>query len=118
MEKGRRQSRHLPAFVLLTLARQPQHGGALHSALRKELPGFNIDTGAVYRTLLALEKERSAAATWDTRGAGPARKVYHITEKGWKKLDEWKQEIDHRLSILQHFAVSYAELRRRPRRPS
>ena len=38
MTSTRQQSRHLPAFILLLLAENPMHGGALQSALKARLP--------------------------------------------------------------------------------
>ena len=109
--KSSRQYRHLQAFVLLCLADGPLHGGAIHSALQEKIPGFKVDTGAVYRTLQALSKEGELEFSWDTEGAGPARKIYRLNQAGVKKLALWKEDIEHRLSILGSFLKSYEALR-------
>jgi DNA-binding PadR family transcriptional regulator len=64
--------RHLPAFILLTLAQAPGHGAALYARLGEILPVVNLDSGAVYRTLATLEAAGEVAGTWDTSEIGRA----------------------------------------------
>lgn len=109
-QKQCRQTRHLPAFILLAVAGEPLHGGALHTVLLERLPGLKPDTGAVYRTLKALEAEGELSSVWDTSGPGPARKIYSLTPLGWDRLAAWKDEIKHRLGLLQGFLSSYDQL--------
>jgi DNA-binding PadR family transcriptional regulator len=108
--KQRRQTRHLPAFVLLALAQAPRHGGALHAALQERLPGLKVDTAAVYRTLQALEAEGELAAAWDTSIPGPARKVYSLTPLGRQRLAAWRDDIKMRLDLLTQFLDAYDRL--------
>ena len=108
--KTKRQSRHLPAFVLLVIAEGPLHGGAIHSALVDRVPGFKVDTGAVYRTLQALEADGEVESSWDTQNPGPARKVYRLTPVGLNKLETWKTDIEYRLTILRGFLSAYDRL--------
>lgn len=110
-----RQTRHLPAFILLVVAEGPQHGGAIHGALQQRLPGLKVDTGAVYRTLQAMEADGEVVSTWDVSAPGPARKVFSITDAGWQRLARWKQDIEHRMTLLGHFLTSYEHLAQRPR---
>lgn len=95
--------RHLPAFILLTVAQGPSHGAAIHTRMQATLPLQNVDTGAVYRTLAALERDGEIAGAWDTSGRGPARKVYSITEAGWERLDFWRDDIEYRVRLLNTF---------------
>jgi DNA-binding PadR family transcriptional regulator len=108
--KPGRQHRHLPAFILLTLAHESRHGGAIHTALSQRLEGFNTDSGAIYRTLRALEEQGAIASTWDTPRTGPARKVYQITPAGWIQLQALAEDIRYRLGLLQTFLTSYEDL--------
>lgn len=112
LQKKRRQTRHLPAFILLALAQEPRHGGAIHDALASRLPGLKIDTGAIYRALKALEAEGAVSFVWDASASGPARKIYHMTDKGWQSLASWKEEIENRREILSDFLAAYARLSR------
>lgn len=110
--KKRQKFRYLPAFVLLVLAKGQAHGGAVHTALKKALPVFDADTGAVYRTLQQLEQEGEVEATWVTTGPGPARKIYRLTPDGWRKLDYWRQDIELRLANLNYFLQTYGRLKK------
>jgi PadR family transcriptional regulator, regulatory protein PadR len=95
--------RHLPAFILLTVAQGPSHGAAIHARMQATLPLHNVDTGAVYRTLGALERDGEIAGEWDTSGRGPAKKVYSMTALGWKRLEFWRADIEYRVQLLQTF---------------
>jgi len=95
--------RHLPAFLLLALAHGPGHGAAVHARIRSLLPLRGVDSGAVYRTLNALEADGEIAGVWDTSGRGPAKKTYHMTPAGWERLDFWRQDIEYRVRLLQTF---------------
>ncbi len=108
----RTQSRHLPAFVLLLLAENPMHGGALQTALNARLPALRADSAAVYRTLQQLEKDGELLSEWNTGGGGPAIRVYRLTPAGWAKLELWLEDIKNRLDILQHFVTSYTQLKK------
>lgn len=115
MEKrGRRRKkeyRHLPAFLLLVLTEGPSHGGALHVSLSRMLPFYNADTGAIYRTLQQMEGNGEIEYSWDTSSSGPARKVYRLTPLGWKKLEQWKEDIEGRLEYLNIFLKKYKHVK-------
>lgn len=110
--KKRQTYRHLPAFILLTLAQGEGHGGAIHTSLGHSLPHFHTDTGAVYRVLQQLEDDGSVTSVWDTTESGPARKIYHITPAGWDKLGEWEQDIESRLANLNYFLDTYKKIKK------
>ncbi|GLH72756.1 PadR family transcriptional regulator [Geothrix limicola] len=103
MAAANRQSRHLPAFLLLALTDGPLHGHAIRAALAERFPGHKIDPGATYRTLQALEEAGEVAFHWDTDSRGPARKVYTLTPHGWERLEFWRSDIEGRLGLLQGF---------------
>ena len=108
--KRKQQYRHLPAFILLALAEEPIHGGAIHSALIERMPNYKSDTGAVYRTLQQLEQDGEVKSTWDTSKPGPARKIYKLTPLGWKKLDDWRKDIEMRTENLNYFLSTYRQI--------
>lgn len=109
--KKRQQYRHLPAFILLVLAQGEAHGGAIYSALNDNLPLFQADTGAIYRTLQQMEKEGAVTSVWNITESGPARKIYRITPAGWNKLDSWKHDIELRRANLNYFLTTYEKLK-------
>jgi DNA-binding PadR family transcriptional regulator len=102
--------RHLPAFILLQLAYESLHGGAIYNALINNVPDFQCDTAAIYRTLGQLEKDGAVSYSWDTSKAGPARKIYSITPVGYEQLDFWKSDIELRIKKLKFFLYSYETL--------
>ena len=110
-----RHSRHLPAFILLALAEGPVHGNAIRSALAEKMPEFTVDSGAIYRTLHALEIAGDVTFQWETDGRGPARKVYQLTPGGWERLDFWEEDIRRRLGFLQSFLKNLDRVRQRNR---
>ncbi len=111
-----RQTRHLPAFLLLALAEGPLHGHAIRAALEALLPGYKADAGATYRTLNALEETGEVTAQWETESKGPARKVYTLTAEGWAQLDQWKADIEQRLGYLQIFLERHAKAKAKRKR--
>ncbi|TSK06574.1 MAG: hypothetical protein FPO08_07890 [Geobacter sp.] len=46
-------------------------------------------------------------------GAGPARRVYRITDVGWERLGFWRHDIEMRLANLQYFLETYHALEKR-----
>jgi len=105
-----RQHRHLPAFILLTLAHEPMHGGAIHAALSRRLAGFSTDSGAIYRALRTLEEQGDIQSSWDTSQTGPARKIYQLTAAGRAQLAVLAEDIRYRMGLLATFLASYEEL--------
>lgn len=104
--------RHTPAFILLFLARENLYGGALLSKMESQLPSYTPDSAAVYRALQDLEEEEAEAVKsyWETDISGPARKWYEITEKGFEKLAEFKEDMLVRKRNLEFFLQSYEEI--------
>jgi len=48
-----------------------------------------IERAALYRSLRQLEADGHVSSRWDTKNAGPARRVYKVTTKGRRRLEEW-----------------------------
>ena len=111
--KKLQKHRHLPAFILLTLAEGSAHGGAIYTSLIERIPNFQCDTGAIYRTLQQLEEDNAVTFSWDTSNSGPARKIYSITDIGLTQLDNWKQDIEERIITLKYFLDTYNNLKRK-----
>lgn len=116
MADSNRQSRHLPAFLLLALAEGPLHGHAIRAALVERFPGYKADAGATYRTLQALEEAGEVAFAWDTESRGPARKVYTLTPLGWERLEFWRGQIESRRELLSSFLNHFERARGRRER--
>lgn len=76
----------LTAWLLLLLGDQATHGYELRRMLEEH--GVKPETGAMYRTLRKLEDEGRAASRWEDSAAGPRRRLYQITSKGRRDLQQ------------------------------
>ena len=94
--------------LLLTLAQQKSHGYELMEILGKE--GEAPDPGTLYRTLRSLEEDGLVCSAWDTSNAGPARRVYALTELGAEYLHTWVIDIRKTRQGLDDFLAEYETL--------
>ena len=83
----------LPLLILRTLDAAPRHGYGISQAL--EETGLNPIRGAqLYPALVKLEADGVVVASWEPGDAGPARKVYALTDAGREQLlgleTEWQ----------------------------
>lgn len=102
--RGYHTGKHLEAFILLLISRQPMHGGAVLSRLKDILPAiWTIDDGQVYRLLRSLEADQALTSAWITQDAGAPVRVYRITDMGRTRLDAWKDDIEVRVQSLKTF---------------
>jgi len=106
-----RQSRHLPAFILLFLAENDAHGGYLWTQISGLMPPkWEIDSAGVYRVLRELEERGCVTSVWNTEDAGPAKRVYRITRQGIEELSVWHEDIVLRMRNLEFFVRQYEKL--------
>jgi PadR family transcriptional regulator, regulatory protein PadR len=80
------------ALILTVLSEGPLHGYAVArriEALSGEV--LSLNEGSLYPALHSLEHEGAVTAEWEREGGRP-RKVYRITAKGRKVLNELAQE--------------------------
>lgn len=83
----------LAQAVLSALVHRECHGYELISIMRRH--GFpRIQGGTVYPLLRRLEEQQLVAHAWDTSAAGPARKVFGLTELGRAELHYSRQAWD------------------------
>ena len=102
--------RHLPAFILLFLAKGPNYGSEIINMMETHLP-FNLSDGpATYRALKDLEKSGSVESYWNTENAGAPRKYYTLTTKGYETLREYEADIKARKSNFEYFLAELAKL--------
>ena len=102
--------RHVPAFILLFLARENLYGAALLNTMQRELPFSLVDSAVIYRTLQDLEESQAVKSYWETDTPGPARKWYEITPKGLEKLAEFKEDIEMRKKNFEFFLENYEKV--------
>jgi len=102
--------RHLPAFILLFLAKEPTYGSMLLNKMDKYLPFDNSDSPAIYRALNELEKSGAVKSYWDTSSPGAAKKNYTITSNGLEQLKQFKIDIEQKRKNLDFFLSEYENL--------
>lgn len=102
--------RHLPAFLLIFLAKNPACGSMLKNMMEESIPFNNADSPAIYRALNELEKSGEVSSNWDTSGSGPAKKCYTITKKGLEQLKDFKIHIEQRKKNLDFFLSEFENL--------
>jgi len=80
----------MSSITMLLLSEAPAHGYALFKQMC-DMGVFEdgVDASAIYPTLKALEAEGFIEPELVDEGAGPARKVFHITPAGRKALEEF-----------------------------
>ncbi len=65
------------------------------------------DSGGLYRTLRRLESLDLVTSEWDTSGAGPARRLYSITEAGARCLENWARTLETHRTAVAAFLEDY-----------
>ncbi|MGB9628894.1 MAG: helix-turn-helix transcriptional regulator, partial [Thermodesulfobacteriota bacterium] len=100
--------RLLQPFILLALKEKDSYG----YELIEKISGFRFhnnppDVGAIYRTLRNMEKDGLVKSKWDTKGSGPAKRIYRITPQGEEILHGWAITIQKRKEALDQFLKTY-----------
>jgi PadR family transcriptional regulator PadR len=90
-------SRFVEPIVLLLLKKKGHSYGYNLTGMLQEhaLTDAKIERAALYRTLRQLERNGNVVSKWDVETGGPARRVYRLTPKGEKHLDEWAVVLEH-----------------------
>ena len=106
----RRLRRFLEPCLLLLLHKGDSHGYELAEAIKSF--GFDernpVDPSLIYRTLRRLEERGMLTSRWDTASsAGPARRVYRLTEAGDRYLAAWMADLRETARMLNAFLREY-----------
>ncbi len=100
-----------PVVLLLLKKKGQSYGYDLAVDLQEHaLTDAEIERGALYRTLRQLEGNGNLRSDWQTDKAGPARRVYKLTAKGERHLQEWA-------TVLEHVSKSMARFVKETRGP-
>jgi PadR family transcriptional regulator PadR len=114
-DKGERQRLAAGAFphdfltpwLLLLIRNWSMHGYQLMQTMA--LFGLAAcDPATVYRTLRRLEKDGLINSDWEPGDAGPAKRVYSLTEAGDEFLQSWASALRQHQDILDRFFNLYA----------
>ena len=71
-----------PCLLLLIAEGAGRHGYELSAHLAELGLDVSTDGGRLYRALRHLEREGLVESVWEAQPAGPARRVYSMTETG------------------------------------
>jgi poly-beta-hydroxybutyrate-responsive repressor len=105
-----KMTRFVEPCLLLFLSQSDSYGYELMAKL--DTLGFaqaKADPAMVYRTLRHLEKGGFVLSKWDTKGTGPAKRNYGLTDKGFGLLHLWAQNIESRKQVLVKFLKQYKQ---------
>jgi poly-beta-hydroxybutyrate-responsive repressor len=104
----RRVPRQLQPFILLVLKGKESYGYELIEKISEfRFHNSPPDVGAIYRNLRSMEKEGLVKSKWDTKGPGPAKRIYRITPQGEEILHGWAITIQKRKEALDQFLKIY-----------
>jgi poly-beta-hydroxybutyrate-responsive repressor len=105
-----KMTRFVEPCLLFFLSQQDSYGYELMAKLDNfGFPKANPDPAMVYRTLRYLEKEGFVVSKWDTKGTGPAKRNYGLTQKGIGLLHLWAESIAIRKQVLEKFIKQYRQ---------
>ena len=95
----------LDMLILKAVSLGALHGyGVLLRIEQMTRGALQIEQGALYPALRALEREKQIVGTWEIQPSGPARRVYAITDAGRKKLakqvNAWETLVDAVGSVI------------------
>ncbi len=105
--QGRRE-RYIQPSILLGLYARPSHGYELIQSIQRF--GFvegQAPPGMIYRHLHQLEGDGLVSSEWNTEAAGPARRMYYLTEEGREMLALWVDYMDRQAITLSAFVEQY-----------
>jgi PadR family transcriptional regulator PadR len=97
----------LTPWLLLLLRNWSMHGYQLMQTMAV-LGLAASDPATIYRTLRRLEKEGLINSDWEPGEAGPAKRVYSLTEAGEEFLQTWASALKQYQGILDRFFDLYA----------
>lgn len=83
-----------PVVLFLIVRRADACGYELASEVDEYAPSAAGDRTALYRCLRHLEANGHLTSRWELPAAGPARRVYRVTDQGRAHLDEWLAVLD------------------------
>lgn len=104
-------SRLVEPVVLFLVARKGQaYGYDLAADLPRYAPAAGPDRTALYRCLRQLEANGHLESKWELPDAGPARRVYRVTDSGRAHLQEWMSVVEQLAGSLERLAAEARSL--------
>jgi PadR family transcriptional regulator, regulatory protein PadR len=105
---SKRLQRYMQPSILLALKLKPSYG----YELIQQIPQFGfvegqVPPGMIYRHLREMEDHGMVLSDWETEGAGPAKRVYQLTEEGLEILEFWIGYMKNQTERLMKFIEMY-----------
>src|SRR5262245_29292634 len=95
---------HLETMILSTLERGDAHGLEILNRLEETGCGLlRLKEGSLYPALYRLEEAGEVKAVWEEQPhgrRGARRRIYHLTAKGQRKLNEGRVEWEQFVRIV------------------
>jgi PadR family transcriptional regulator, regulatory protein PadR len=95
---------HLEAMVLSVLRQGNAHGFEILRRLEQAGSGaLTLKEGSLYPALYRLESAGMIHGEWEdsaTPRRGPRRRIYRLTQKGHRRLDEARGEFQQFVSVI------------------
>jgi PadR family transcriptional regulator len=108
-----------PVVLLLLRKKGRSYGYDLSNDLQQwALTDATIERAALYRTLRLLEANGNVVSEWDVHESGPARRLYKLTARGERHLDEWSTVLQHVSKSMSRFVVETRRVRTGKAKPS
>jgi PadR family transcriptional regulator len=103
---SKKAERYIQSSILMALKIRSSYGYELIKRISQF--GFvegQAPPGMIYRHLRDLEENGLVSSEWQTEGAGPAKRVYHLTPEGSEVLDLWiiymKSQVEKLLNFIE-----------------
>jgi PadR family transcriptional regulator PadR len=105
---SKKAERYIQSSILMALKIKSSYGYELIKGISQF--GFvegQAPPGMIYRHLRDLEENGLVSSEWQTEGAGPAKRVYHLTQEGSDVLDYWIGYMKNQAEKLLNFIQIY-----------
>jgi PadR family transcriptional regulator PadR len=95
---------HLETLILSALRQGDGHGFEILKRLERASAGaLELKEGSLYPALYRLEAAKLIEGEWEDSGSGrrgPRRRIYRLTNKGRRRLDEARGEFEQFVSVI------------------
>jgi len=108
-DQGKRD-RYIQPSILLGLLLKASYGYELIQNIQRF--GFvegQAPPGMIYRHLRQLEEEGLVTSQWETKGTGPAKRMYDLTDEGREVLAIWIDYMKNQAENLKGFIKTYTK---------
>jgi PadR family transcriptional regulator PadR len=112
LRQGKRE-RYIQASILLGLYGNPSYGYELIRNIQRF--GFvegQAPPGMIYRHLRQLEEIGLVSSEWNTESAGPAKRMYALTDEGKETLALWADYMSEQAKTLNAFVKQFQKVRK------